>query len=215
MAQSLNLTATIRDFNAAGTTGAVPGHPDFETFGTGLVTGLVQSQLGANGKPVFGPNGATGITSATSFSQWYNTTPGINLATTITLTANETSPGIYTYTNNSYFPIDGQLLGNQGQSHNFDFTTEIDTTFTYQANQTFSVTGNHDIWVFINNKLAIDLGGVHGPATGNLTLDATTAAFLSLTPGGVYNFNIFQANRHQIISEFNFSTSIKLQQSKK
>ena len=43
---------------------------------------------------------------------------------------------IYTYSNSSYFPIDGMLLGNQGRPHNYHFTTEIHTVFTYQAGQT-------------------------------------------------------------------------------
>src|SRR5262249_29848770 len=116
-AATLNLSATIRDFNFNGTSGnGATGHIDFQN-GLGDDHGFVATTLGADGKPVYiGGAGTTTTHGAAAFNQWYNNTPGVNLSTTITLTATETAPGsgIFTYSNNSYFPIDGQLLGNQG-----------------------------------------------------------------------------------------------------
>ena len=201
---TLDLTATIRDFQFS--------HPDFEAF-IGNDTGIVQSTLGLDGKPVYAGSPTTATTTgASNFNQWYNDTPGVNQTTTITLTANETAPGsgVYTYTNNAYFPIDGAFWGNQGESHNFAFTSEIHTNFTFNGGETFSFTGDDDVWVFINGILAIDLGGVHGPQTDSVNLN-TFALANGMTTGNTYSLDIFQAERHTSGSSFSFTTSLVLE----
>src|SRR3954468_17852669 len=87
-AASLSLTATVRDFNAG-----PGGHPDFECC-LGDDHSIVSGTLGVDGKPVYAGTPTTPTThGAASFNQWYNDTPGVNMSTTITLVANETSPG--------------------------------------------------------------------------------------------------------------------------
>src|SRR4030065_2038072 len=76
-ADSIQLTGTIRDFKI--------DHADFEQASIcGLKTGLVGSTLGSDNKPTFGLNGTDCITSAETFSQWYNDTSGTNLSTSYT-----------------------------------------------------------------------------------------------------------------------------------
>jgi fibro-slime domain-containing protein/RHS repeat-associated protein len=195
------LNATVRDFNDS--------HPDFEKGISGLVTGLVQNQLGPDGKPIFvGPNGRGAISSATSFNQWYNDVPSLNLKTIVPVELRETTPGsgVFSFQSNAFYPIDGQLFGNQGRSHNYHFTLELHTSFTYRGGEVFQFTGDDDIWVFINNRLVIDLGGVHGAASGSVNLDS-----LGLVPGSTYVFDFFFAERHTTESNFRLQTSIGLQ----
>lgn len=63
------------------------------------------------------------------------------------------------------------------------------------------------IFVFVNGKLALDLGGVHGPEDGTIDFDARAGA-LGITTGNVYTLDVFHAERHTSQSNFRIETSI-------
>ncbi|MEN6428796.1 MAG: fibro-slime domain-containing protein [Phycisphaerales bacterium] len=196
---SITLTTTVRDFNAS--------HPDFE----GLIQtdpGIVQSTLGADGKPVYaGLAGNPTTSGAANFNQWYNDVAGVNLSTPYDLVLNDIGGGVYQYSDSTFYPIDDQLLGNEGRSHNYHFTLELHSEFTYQTGQTFTFTGDDDVFVFIDDQLVIDLGGVHSALTASVNLDT-----LGLTAGENYSFDLFFAERHTTESSFTMQTSIALEQ---
>lgn len=202
-AASITLTGTIRDFRPHG---AVGGHIDFENACCGLDTNIVTDTLGADGKPVYDGVGSWSTHGAAAFNQWFNNTAGVNTSFQHTITLNETSPGsgIYSYSNNSFFPADGQGFGDGPCcGHNYAFTYELATQFTYEAGQNFTFRGDDDVFVYINNVLVIDLGGVHAPEQRTVNLDT-----LGLTAGSNYGLNVFFAERHTTGSSFRIDTSI-------
>ena len=114
----------------------------------------------------------------------------------------------------SFFPIDGQMLGNEGNSHNYHFTYEIHSKFTYtdpasrDTDMVFNFSGDDDVWVYINDALVVDIGGVHGEKHGSVNVDSV-ASDIGLTPGGTYDFDFFFAERHLTESNFTVETTIQ------
>ena len=96
------------------------------------------------------------------------------------------------------------LSGNKGY-HNFGFAMKIQAKFEYVPGQYFEFNGDDDVWVFINNRLVVDIGGQHTKEFGAVDLDT-----LGLTEGETYPFHIFYAERKQTQSNFMMRTSIDL-----
>jgi len=199
------LVATVRDFQN--------GFPDMEPVDPAKWVddpGIVAVELGPDGKPVYAHTGPTlTVSGPDSFNQWYRDVPGVNLSTTISLplAPSATKKGVYAYENTSFFPIDNQLFGNEGDLHNYHFTVEVATSFRYQGGETFTFSGDDDVWVFINRRLAIDLGGIHSAESQTVDLDAQATTF-GLAKGEIYPMHIFFAERHVIASDFVIETTL-------
>lgn len=198
----VNLTATIRDFRSS--------HIDFENGGGSVPQlGIVQNQLDPQRKPIYNPSGNTvNMHGQANFDQWYRDVSGVNQSTEISLALDDSDgDGTYTYVNNAFFPIDGRFYGNQGNNHNFHFTTEVHAWFQYQGGEAFTFTGDDDVWVFINGHLIIDLGGLHPPRTASANIDSI-ATSIGIQTGGIYAFDMFHAERHTTASTFRIDTTI-------
>jgi len=184
-ASLINISGIIRDFQGA--------QPDFNSPDGDAGTGFVATTLNASGKPTF-RSGATPTTVASpaSFNTWWNTTPpSLQKVNSLTLSnAGQADSRVYAFSSNSYYPIDGQLLGNEGAAHNGFFTFEVHSFITYHGGEVLQFSSADDLWVFIDSKLAVDLGGVHPAATASVSLDT-----LGLTAGSTYRFDVFYAHR--------------------
>ena len=102
-----------------------------------------------------------------------------------------------------------KLLRNQ------QYCFQTHATFTYYESQEFTFRGDDDIWVFINNKLAVDNGGAHLAAPGHVVLknlnDKYGANFL--VPGKDYPIDIFFCDRRRTMTNVIIKTNMYIKQS--
>jgi len=187
---SLVIPILYRDMLYKGTTSPGPGHPDFEAFITGVVTGLVQKQLGPDSEPVWASNGPAGkqaLTGATDFCWWYHET-GCNGAgstnpfdklvyldaggnpTTLTLAQQGAGANVYQFNNQTFYPLDG-LGWNAGAvkqtGTDCNGTTGHNFSFTSELHYPFTYVASAPVATF-------DFTGdddVYGFINGQLVID--------------------------------------------
>jgi fibro-slime domain-containing protein len=236
-----------------------PTYPDFvDAYGKDCgpwdpaIVCPLGSLIGADRKPVYlAADRTPSTTGATNFAEWYRETPGVNLMSPLTLTLGASGGSTYVYETDRFFPIDGQLFAadpddqdndqfhdEDGQAHNYHFTYELHTTFRYDVGNVFTFRGDDDVFVYINDRLVINLGGIHVPVQGSIALDtgrveiiadmppavvapdadlglpeaiqngAAGTVQLDLTPGEVYPMDFFFAERNCCGSNFRVETNL-------
>ncbi|MBN1654835.1 MAG: DUF4215 domain-containing protein [Deltaproteobacteria bacterium] len=297
LGETMTVPIVLRDFRYGKPT-------DFQPSAIGrteALTGMVESRLDKDGKPVYTGISNSFVTSKESFSKWYRDEKGTNSTTVSRLVLWNNGEGIYVnrlgangeryektkpayycgnvgaertdgsgapipctsmYTNDTdcdkaiaaglevrdcviengnyrativveridgnplFFPVDGDSFTPESERsyaqlpapiysddwgrepgeplHNFSFTSEVRYWFRYDAANTYTLnfTGDDDVWLFINNILAVDLGGIHTPVNGSVTLDESSAAAYNIESGNVYNIAVFQAERQTTSSSY-------------
>ncbi|KAN0032909.1 hypothetical protein ACTFIV_006846 [Dictyostelium citrinum] len=132
---------------------------------------------------------------------------------------NET--GLFEFSSDRFFPIDTNnnltlsiplaskklYKDSDGTIHNYHFCLKFNNKLFYNGTNINSefirFTGDDDVYVFINDKLVIDLGGLHQKETS----DTIYLSRLGLTKNNFYNFDFFYCERHTTSSYFKLETS--------
>jgi fibro-slime domain-containing protein len=122
-------------------------------------------------------------------------------------------------TGNQWDPAIQQQVASTGTFRNFYFTTEVRYVFRYKGGETLAFYGDDDVWVYINGRLVLDLGGTHERLSGTVSLASGNASFnvgsgrqtgnvtLGLEIGKIYEIVVFHAERHPRDSNYQLTLS--------
>jgi fibro-slime domain-containing protein len=146
-----------------------------------------------------------GFQSEQTFDKLWKDALCTNVSAPLSVTLQRQSNGTYVFDSNvdpqyvslgGFFPIDNQLFGNSPGTpvHNFHFTYVLKTRFVYRADgpQMLPFRSDDSLWVFIDGRNVIDLGGVHTALEQDVDLSR-----LGLANGQEYEIAIFYAERHR------------------
>lgn len=121
-----------------------------------------------------------------------------------------------------FYPIDGLGYEQSGLlsktsainngNNNGSFTLRGESQFVYEHDKElyFTFTGDDDVYMYINGKLALDLGGAHGRNTKTVNLNDLNAKEYGLVEGQVATFTFFYMERCSDASTFGIETNMEL-----
>lgn len=102
-----------------------------------------------------------------------------------------------------FFWIDGRGFGQEGKPRNYSYCMEMHSKFELAPGMEFDFKGDDDVWLFINNKLVMDLGGLHVSLAHNVYFDD-----LGLVNYQVYPFDFFYCERQTTQSDIKIVTNV-------
>ena len=157
-----------------------------EYYNTTIEKGLVEFGLGDDYLPVavggqLTPNrGVKGE----NFARWYNAVDGKSTSYAGVLQMNYRSAGAeFTFYSDDFYPLDeaefsaGDMVNMDGHNHLFTMNFAVPFTVVAEGNEYFEVKADDDTFVYVGDKLVLDMGGIHA---------ATTGRFLILESGEIY-----------------------------
>ena len=106
-------------------------------------------------------------------------------------------------TKNDWYPV--------GANGNFTLKGEAQFIYRNADNLYFTFSGDDDVYLFINNKLALDIGGSHWPVEKTVNLNELSEEY-GLEEGQVATFTFFYMERCADASNFSIKTNIELAQ---
>lgn len=169
----------------------------------GTVQGIIKDHLGADGLPipaftnstdawnanydVFTANvtGNDPVRSTDNFYRWFHETP-VSKKYNREITFKRTGTNTYTYGREGVFPLDDVDFSKNDsaskQGHNYHFTSHMRFAMKVAADgkERFDFSGDDDVWVFLNGKLILDIGGLHEKLSGWFTInqDGTISTYV-------------------------------------
>ena len=143
----------------------------------GLEQGLVDYQLDKEYLPVAKGGKLTSNRGLTDLKRWFNAVDGKSASYIGNLKMDyQADNAEFSFHQDEFYPLDEVEFSKNDSAnddrHNHLFTMNFAVPFTtlLSGNESFEITADDDTFVFVGDKLAVDLGGIHGAMTGQFVI---------------------------------------------
>lgn len=149
-------------------------------YNKAIEKGLVDYELSEDYLPMATGNGQlTPNQGLSSFDGWFEAKEGKSVNYTGALKLEYQADGAeFTFHHDQFYPLDGAEFSNGDKvnkdGHNHLFTMSFAAPFTVLASgeEGFAIRADDDTFVYIGDKLALDMGGIHDAAVGKFIINS-------------------------------------------
>ena len=188
--------------------------------------GLVEFELGEDYLPVSTGKGSLVSNEGVNFERWFGAVGGKSESYVGSLRMQYVANGAeFIFKSDRFYPLDtvefsnGDIVNRDGHNHLFTMNFAVPFTVLSSGGEEFEITADDDTFVFVGNKLVIDMGGIHGAATARFVIhesgeiyaavDSEDFAYsgVNVAAGDGSVVRIFHADRDSDSSVFNVKFS--------
>ena len=148
--------------------------------------GIVDYNLGEDYLPVAKGGSLTPNRGLTDLTRWFDEVDGKSANYIGNLKLDYKAMGAeFSFYQNEFYPLDevefsqGDVVNEDGHNHLFTMNFVVPFTVLKSGNEGFEITADDDTFVFVGDKLAIDMGGIHDATTGRFTINEKGEVYAS------------------------------------
>lgn len=183
--------------------------------------GMVDYYLGDSELPVAIGGELTSNKGVADMTRWFSEVEGKSKEFLGTLNLKYQGEGaVFSYENDRFYPLDekdfseGDATNKDNHNHLFTMKFEVPFTVLADGEEEFEIKADDDTFVFVGDRLAIDLGGIHEAAVGRIAINQAGEVYvsygdaegaysgISVVPGEEETIRIFHADRDSAESVF-------------
>ncbi|MBR0372527.1 hypothetical protein IJH72_01100 [Candidatus Saccharibacteria bacterium] len=188
--------------------------------------GMVDYYLGEDYLPVAKGGKLVSNRGLTDMARWFNPIEGKSkeYIGNIKLDYKADRGAEFSYSSNDFYPVDefkfseGDEVNHDGHNHLFTMSFALPFTVGLNGEESFEITADDDTFVYFGNELVLDMGGIHGPITGKITIDengeVNSAIFdeelayagINVSEGDNVAIRVYHADRDSVESVFRIKT---------
>ena len=142
-----------------------------------IETGLAEYELDEEHLPVLHAGELTPNKGLENTKQWFHQVEGKSASYIGALKLEYEAEGAkFYFANQNFYPVDkaqfseGDVVNNDGHNHLFTMNFAIPFTVMASGEEGFEIAADDDTFVFVGDKLVLDMGGIHGAVRGRFAI---------------------------------------------